>query len=45
MKVEGRTGPRHLERPIEGLGHYGSTTTSLVLPSPVARRSFDRPSA
>jgi Lrp/AsnC family leucine-responsive transcriptional regulator len=35
----------HLERLIEELGHYGSTTTSLVLSSPVARRAFDRPSA
>ena len=34
----------HLERLIEQLGHYGSTTTSLVLSSPVAGRAFDRPS-
>jgi Lrp/AsnC family leucine-responsive transcriptional regulator len=33
----------HLERLIEQLGHYGNTTTSIVLSSPVARRAFDRP--
>jgi Lrp/AsnC family leucine-responsive transcriptional regulator len=32
-----------LERVIGELGHYGSTTTSVVLSSSVVRRAFDRP--
>ena len=30
----------HLERFIDRLGHYGSTSTTTVLSSPVERRVF-----